>query len=130
MLETIKTRLRVEKLLTPEIERRIVEFERRCVAEIRSEQMRYAVIDFLENDTPLQFFVAPASNSGKNHPVWQALPGGILLNTVECCIAADRKIRMYPEFTDESGEPYDQLHDIVYVSTILSDTYKTEDYGK
>src|SRR5204863_1057018 len=71
-----------------------------------------------------------ASSSGGRHPEWQSLPGGILLNTVECCIGADRKIRMYPTLTTDAGEPKDEPHDIVYVATILSDTFKTADFGK
>ncbi len=53
-----------------------------------------------------------------------------MLNTVECCVGADRKIRMYPSLTTDDAEPKDEAHDIVYVATILSDTFKTADFGK
>lgn len=130
MLETVKVRLRVAGKLTPEIERRILEFERICLSEIRSESLRYAVLDYLENLCPLEFYTAPASSSGARHPEWQSLPGGILLNTVECCIGADRKIRMYPSLTTETLETKDEVHDAVYVATVLSDTFKAADFGK
>jgi hypothetical protein len=130
MLEAIKIRLRVKGELTPEIERRILEFERICIAEIRSEALRCAVLDYLENQCPIEFFTAPASPLGDRHPEWQSLPGGILLNTVECCIGADRTIRMYPSLTTEAAEPKDEAHDVVYAATVLTDTFKAADYGK
>jgi len=130
MLESIKTRLRAAGKLTPDLTHHIVEFERICLGEIRSEQLRQAVVDFLENEAPLDFFTAPASSSGRNHPDWQSLPGGILLNTTECCIGADRKIRIYPELTESNAEPKSEAHDVVYVATILSDTFKPEDAGR
>jgi len=68
MLESVKIRLRVAGKLTPEIERRILEFERICISEIRSESLRYAVLDYLENVCPLDFYTAPASASGGHHP--------------------------------------------------------------
>ncbi len=130
MLESVKIRLRVAGELTPEIERRILEFERVCVSEIRSESLRDAILDYLENVCPLDFYTAPASSSGGHHPEWQSLPGGILLNTTECCIGADRKIRMYPGLTTEALETTDEAHDAVYAATVLSDTFKITDFGK
>src|SRR5581483_1198527 len=130
MLESVKVRLRARGQFSPEVERRVLEFERICLAEIHSESLRYAVLDYLENQCPLEFFTAPASSSGRRHPEWQSLPGGILLNTVECCVGADKKIRMYPTLTTESDEPKDEAHDIVYVATVLSDTFKPLDFGK
>jgi hypothetical protein len=130
MLESVKVRLRGQGKFSPEIERRILEFERICLAEIRSEALRYVVLDYLENQCPLEFFTAPASSSGRRHPEWQSLPGGILLNTVECCVGADKKIRMYSSLMTETDEPKDDVHDVVYVATILSDTFKPTDFGK
>lgn len=130
MLESVKTRLRVDGRLTPEIERRILEFERICLSEIRSESLRAAVLDYLEHQCPIEFYTAPASSTGRRHPEWQSLPGGILLNTVECCIGADRKIRTHAGLTTDKGEPKSDAHDAIYVATVLSDTFKTLDYGK
>lgn len=130
MLDSVKLRLQASGQLTPEVKRRIVEFESVCLSEIKSDALRGALIDYLENHCPLEFYTAPASSSGQRHPEWQSLPGGILLNTVECCIGADRKIRMYPSLTDKAGEPKDEPHDAVYAATVLSDTFKTTDFGK
>lgn len=130
MLATVRTRLRADSKLTPEVEWAINEFEQRCLAKIQSSGLRLAVIDFLEHEAPLEFFTAPASSSGKNHPAWQSLPGGILLNTIDCCIAIDRKLRIYPELVDAHNESLPEPHDIVYVATILTDTFKPRDFGK
>lgn len=131
MLESVKNRLRSSGQLTPEIENRLAEFERICVSEICGEALRAALLDYLENHCPLEFFTAPASSSGTRHPQWQSLPGGILLNTVECCIGADRKIRMYPSLVpDPSAESLGDVHDIIYVATVLTDTFKPGDFGK
>lgn len=130
MLESVKSRLQAAGTLTPEVERRIIEFERICLAEIRSEKLRFAVLDYLENHCPIDFFTSTASSTGGRHPEWQSLPAGIILNTIECCIGADRKIRMYPVLTTDDANPREDAHDTVYVATILSDTFKTEDFGK
>jgi hypothetical protein len=130
MLEGVKTALKQQGRWGPVLEGRLAEFERLCINEIRSEKLRQAVLDYLEKTTPLDFFTAPASSSGKNHPAWQSALGGILLNTVECCIGIDRKLRMYPSLTDANANPIADDRDIVYVATIISDTFKTEDVPK
>jgi hypothetical protein len=71
MLESVKNRLRSSGQLTPEIERRLAEFERICLSEIGGEALRAALLDYLENYCPLEFFTAPASSSGTRHPEWQ-----------------------------------------------------------
>jgi len=130
MLDGVKAALKHKGLLDAALESRIAEFERLCVAEIRSDALRNALLDYLENVAPLEFYFAPASSSGKNHPAWQAAPAGILLNTSECCIGIDRKLRMYPSLTDTNFNLLPEDRDIVYVATIISDTFKPEDAGK
>jgi hypothetical protein len=130
MLDSVKAALKNKGLLDAVLESRIAEFERLCVAEIRSDALRNAVLDYLENVAPLEFYFAPASSSGKNHPAWQATAGGILLNTSECCVGIDRKLRMYPSLTDTNFNPLPDDHDIVYVATIISDTFKSQDAGR
>lgn len=130
MLDRVKTSLRDKGLWSDIIDDRIREFEHLCLAQIRSEQLRNVVVDYLETATPVEFFVAPASSTGKYHPEWQSEIGGILLNTVECCVGIDRKLRMYPELTDATANPLPADHDIVYVATILSDTFKPLDSGR
>jgi hypothetical protein len=130
VLERVKAALRERRLLTPTLEGYIAEFERLCICPIRSNELRAVVLDYLEHTAPLEFFTAPASSSGKNHPYWQVAAGGILLNTTECCIGIGRKMRMHPALTDESFNPRPVEHDVIYAATILSDTFKPEDAGK
>lgn len=130
MLEGVKAALKQQGRWDPTLDARFEEFERLCIQQIHCEALRQAVLDYLENTAPLEFFTAPASSSGKNHPAWQSTVGGILLNTVECCIGIDRKLRMYPSLTGASFTPGPEDRDIVYVATILSDTFKPEDAHK
>ena len=130
MLDSIRAALKEKGLWDAALESHFAEFERLAIAEIRSDALRHAVLDYLENTAPLQFFFAPASSSGKNHPAWQAKAGGILLNTSECCVGIDRKLRMYPNLTDATFNPLLNDRDIVYVATIISDTFKPLDAGK
>lgn len=130
MLESVKASIREKGAWNSVLDKRFAEFERLCISEIKSAALREALIDYLERTTPLEFFFAAASSSGITHPIWQTGLGGILLNTVECCVGIDRKIRMYPSLTDEKADPLPDSRDIVYVATILSDTFKTEDAKK
>jgi hypothetical protein len=124
MFERVKESLREKGELTFALEARIDEFARHCILEMNSEDIRNAVLDYLENVAPLEFFSGPVSYSGKYHPSWQSLVGGILLNTTECCIGIDRKMRMYPDLVNSKGCPQSQDRDIIYAATILSDTFK------
>ena len=122
--------LKAKGVWSPVMEERLAEFDRLCISQLRDDSLRKVVNAFLLERVPIDFYVAPASSSGKNHPSWQDNVGGILLNTVECCIAIDRKMRIYPEVTDSHGNPLSKDRDIIYAATILSDTFKPEDYGK
>ena len=130
MLEKIRSALRAQGSWNPTIEKRIEEFECLCLKEIRAECLQAAVLDYLENFAPIEFFTAPASSSGRNHPHWQSALGGILLNTSECCIGIDRKMRIYASLVNEAGNSKPDDRDIILVATILSDTFKTQDFGK
>jgi hypothetical protein len=130
MLEVVKAALKQRGRWDAVLEVRFEEFERLCIEPIHSAKLREALLDYLENTAPLEFFTAPASSSGKNHPAWQSTVGGILLNTVECCIGIDRKLRMYPSLTDVNFNPRNEDRDIIYLATILSDTFKPDDAHK
>ena len=69
----------------------------------------------------------PASSTGRNHPVWQGERGGIVRNTVECCVAVDRQLQIYSDLTEKNAEVKPEARDIVLTATILSDTFK---YGE
>jgi len=130
LLESVKAELRQRGVWNRTLEQRIKEFERLCIQEIRLEFLRATIVDYLETVAPLDFFTAPASFSGLTHPYWQVSLGGILLNTVECCIGIDRKMRIYTALTDAKGNPASHDRDIIYAATILSDTFKNEDAKK
>ena len=129
-VDRVEKRLRSRGLWNPSLRDRVAEFERLCVLQISDPALRDALVSFLVEETPLEFYLSPASESGRHHPSWQNEAGGILLNTVECCIAIDRKIRMYPCLTDAQGDAKPDDRDVLYVATILSDTFKVADYGR
>jgi hypothetical protein len=87
-------------------------------------RVRSSLVDFLENQAPIEFFTVSASRSVEHHPSWQQREAGILRNTVECCLVVDRQLRMYPQFTDKDCNVLPEHRDIVLTATILSDTFK------
>jgi len=129
-LQRTKSALLQSGVWTPELQARIEEFEQLCILQIRSEPIRTVVVEYLETVAPIEFFTAPASSTGRNHPLWQSAVAGILANTVECCIGIDRKMRMYPSLTDSRDNPLPEDRDVIYAATILSDTHKPADFGK
>lgn len=94
------------------------------VARISDRRIQSSVISILENDAPWTFFLLPASLTGRRHPSWQGRAGGILRNTVECCVAVDRQLRVHREFTDARDCVRDLDRDVVLSATILSDIFK------
>ena len=130
VLQKTRSTLLESGSLTVELEDRIEEFEHLCILQIRSELTRNAVTEYLQTVAPIEFFRAPASSTGRNHPLWQVASGGILANTVECCVGIDRKMRMYPSLTDADFNSLSEDRDIIYAATILSDTHKPADFGK
>jgi hypothetical protein len=129
-LVSLQTSLGARGLWISVVEDRLVEFNRLCLSQVRDDTLRNVVTACLAERVPPDFYLAPGSSSGKNHPCWQKEPCGILLNTVECCIGIDRKMRIYPELMDASGSPSSKERDIIYAATLLSDTFKPEDYDK
>jgi len=123
----VLAKLRAKNLLDDDIAAEIAALWKFGVDAVTDPGMREALILFLENEAPSSFFVSQASLSGKHHPSWQRKKGGIVRNTVECCVVLDRQLQSYPEFTESSNgsvrvRPRDR--DIVLVATILSDTFK------
>lgn len=129
-LASIESTLRERSLWSDLMHVRLEEFNRLCLSEIKDQPLREVVIAFLVEKVAVDFYIEPASKSGKNHPSWQNEVGGILLNTAECCIGIDRKMRIYPELVGADGKPLSKERDIIYAATILSDTFKAEDFGK
>ncbi len=130
-MQQVIEKLNVKSALSKVVEQRLSEFWKYCIEEMRDEAVRASVIAYLENTAPVEFFYAPASPSGKHHPVWQNEPGGILRNTVECCLFIDVAMAQEWQLTDDTGSgdpknPYlcEPDRSIIYAATILSDTCK------
>lgn len=123
-MEKIIAKLKAGNLYTEKVEKELASFWKYCVEPVSDPKLKNVVVHFLEEVTPLGFFVNPASSSGKHHPSWQVAEAGILRNTTECCLALNQQLRIYPEFTDERYNVLPEHRDIVLVATILSDTFK------
>ncbi len=126
-MQRIETKLKQANLWDRTVENELRSLWKYGIERIADAQIKEGVIDFLENEAPLGFFVNSASSTGTHHPVWQTKKSGILRNTVECCLAVDRQLRIYKEFCDENDNVLPQPRDIVIAATILSDTFK---YGE
>ena len=121
---TVIGKLRSKGLLEEGIAAEIAALWKYGVERVQDTAVRGALADYLANETPLAFFVSPASMTGKHHPYWQSKKGGIVRNTVECCVVVDRQLQVYPEFTDTQYNVLSGARDVVLVATILSDTFK------
>lgn len=71
---------------------------------------------------PEEFFVAPASTSGK-HPHWHNRPGGIIRHLTECCLKADRALKG-AGYVDKNDRVDPLARDIVLAATMITDTFK------
>ncbi|MDO8558556.1 MAG: hypothetical protein Q7S09_05245 [bacterium] len=123
-MQQIIERLKNQNALSEIIEKRLREFWKYCVEEIRDVAIRESVELYLQKTAPWQFFSAPASPSGKHHPIWQNDPGGILRNTVECCLSIDMLMTQEWQLGDADGIPHEPARSIIYAATIVSDTCK------
>jgi hypothetical protein len=120
----VLAKLRSRGLLDEDVSAEIAALWKYGVEALTDLALRSALVDFLENEAPLMFFVRPASLTGKHHPSWQRKKAGIVRNTIECCVVLDRQLQSYPEFTDAEFNVHPRDRDIVLVATILSDTFK------
>lgn len=119
----ILSKLRARGLLDEDVSAEIAALWKYGVEAVFDLSLRTALVDFLENEAPLIFFVGPASLTN-HHPSWQRKKAGIVRNTVECYVVLDRQLQAYPEFTDAEFKVHPRARDIVLVATILSDTFK------
>lgn len=126
-MQKIIEKLRTQNVLTDVVELRVREFWQFCVEDIRDAQIRESVVQYLETASPWQFFVAPASPSGKHHPVWQNEPGGILRNTVECCLSVDKAMQKEWSLVEGLDTPKEPDRSIIFAATLLSDSFKGGD---
>jgi len=118
-----------EKLLSANLWNEVVEKELKAlwkygIDRIESTWTKASVVDFLEEETPLSFFINPASPSKRHHPAWQNKEAGMLRNTTECCLIVDMQLRSFKKFCGVLDEIIPWTRDVVLAATILSDTFK------
>lgn len=123
-MKIIRERLERVELWDSTVERELKSLWKYGVLRISNQLIRQGIVDFLEKEAPLGFFVNPASVSGKHHPTWQNEKCGILRNTTECCLLVDIMLEQYKEFCDAINNVLPDSRDIVLSATILSDTFK------
>jgi hypothetical protein len=125
-MQGVRERLRAAGELDPVVAARLDELQIFCINQVSDPTAREALICFLAEVAPIQFFVSPASR-GQHHPKWQNERGGIIRNTLECCLGVDRKMRAFPQLLDPQGHPLPRDRDILLIATIISDTFKHVD---
>ncbi|MDO8522931.1 MAG: hypothetical protein Q7S12_01425 [bacterium] len=123
-MEKIKNKLEDAKLWDKIVEHELHALWKYGVERISNSAIKNSVVDFLEEEAPLGFFVNTVSRTSKHHPKWQCQKAGILRNTTECCLAAKMQLQIYKEFCDENDQVLPEPLDIVLAATILSDTFK------
>ena len=126
-MEGVTKRLKAARQWDEAVETELRGLWRYGIERVANRDVRMALVQFLGEVAPLGFFVNPASSTGRHHPKWQCRRAGILRNTIECCLAVDRQLRIHPELTDDLANPRPEDRDIVLAATILSDTFK---YGE
>lgn len=86
---------------------------------ITDENLRYAVMSYLDDEVPDYFWEEGASSSGKYHPKFSQNTGGLVRHTKAVVMFAEELLRM---------SPYDNLSDehkdYVIAACILHDTKK------
>jgi len=110
--------------VVPLIETRLMDLWMFGVDKISDPLLKNLVVALLEETIPWQFFVAPAASSGKHHPVWQNMHGGLVRHTMEMCVLAPQIASIYPELTDKDQKPTKEAMDIILAAIILHDSLK------
>lgn len=123
-MEKIRAKLKDRDALNAVVERRLEELWTWAVERISDDRVRAAVIYLLEEVVPWQFFVAPASSSGRYHPSWQVEPGGLVRHTTELCIGLHRHLQQFPKLTDENYVPLPKVFDTLLAAGSLHDAFK------
>lgn len=123
-MEKIKTRLKEQGVLSELVEQRLQELWHYTIERICDKKVKATIVYLLEKVVPWQFFVAPASSSGKYHPSWQLTPGGLVRHTTELCIGIHRHVQQFPELTDEKCVPLPVVFDTLLAAGVLHDAFK------
>ncbi|MDO8571956.1 MAG: hypothetical protein Q7R79_04725 [bacterium] len=98
------------------------------VSRIQDTALRETIEGFL-CIVPVIFFIGPASRSGHLHPPWQHGRYGTLRSIIESCVLVPAMAHYIPELLDEDLQPDPYAIDIALGATIISDTWKKEDFG-
>lgn len=88
------------------------------------DRIRGIVTTLLLERVPWQFFLAPASTTGANHPAWQNPRCGLLRHVTEMSVGIWRIAQAYPELTDKTMMPLPVPMSILLAAVILHDSFK------
>lgn len=125
-MDKIKEKLTAAGGLSQEVEIELHPFWKHCVLAVENLEIRGALVTYLEDVAPIEFYVRPASSTGAHHPAWQNKPAGIIRNTVECCLLIPGMMGAFPELSGPPPEtaPDPLARDIITAATVLSDSQK------
>ncbi len=123
-VERVEERIRAAHAWAPDVAEGLRIFWTHTIDVLTDERIRIVVAELFAASVPWQFFTAPASSSGKNHPAWQNPVGGLARHVTEMAIGMWRIAQIFPELTDASAEPTPQAMDILLTSVALHDAYK------
>jgi len=88
---------------------------------IKNERIKQFAITAI-NDIPDYFFIVPASSSGKNHPQYALLEGGLVRHTKAAVIFSQELLKLDKyKFTDDEK-------DLIVVALILHDSRKSGEF--
>lgn len=117
-------RLTREGVWDPVLERAAQAFWYHAVDQLQDERIRAVVTGLLEREIAWQFFLAPASSSGRNHTAWQNGSAGLVRHVTEMAIGIWRIAQAFPECADARGMPSPAAMDMLLTGVILHDAWK------
>lgn len=117
-------RLTREGVWDPEVEKATEAFWYHTIDQLRDERMRSVMTAIVEKDIPRQFFIAPASSSGKNHVPWQNGRTGLVRHVTEMAIGIWRIGQSFPELTDATQTLSVEAGDTLLAGVVLHDAWK------
>jgi hypothetical protein len=126
----LKLRLEVVNAWNPELAALLQRLWQYGVNGIHELGLRALVDEFLQERVPVQFYLEPASHSGKHHPTWQNREHGTLLSIVESCVLVPPMAVAVPALVDRNRQPISLAVDVALAATLISDTFKVDDDGK
>lgn len=95
------------------------------VNRIANPAVRDAVTTILSTIVDPKFWDAPASSSGKYHPIWQNERSGLVRHTVELCCVAPQIARAFADLCTPDGKDLVQENlDVILAACVLHDAFK------